>query len=151
MAPDILPEQLQLESISSYVVAVLIVGLLVAFLVYVIEKELQPPAVVQSAGRRAGSVRGALEPTVGDLGSVGGRQSDQHDSRPEDVLNMILSSALELLGGTEGSIMLLDEDGEYLEVVSYHGPNRRDGDESGRSPRSGRGSPGRSRNGANRC
>lgn len=39
-----------------------------------------------------------------------------------DVLNLILSSALELLGGTEGSIMLVEEDGEHLQVVSYHGP-----------------------------
>jgi two-component system, OmpR family, sensor histidine kinase KdpD len=38
----------------------------------------------------------------------------------EDVLNIILSSAVELLGGAEGSIMLLEEPG-YLRVVCVLG------------------------------
>ena len=39
----------------------------------------------------------------------------------DDVLGIILSSALGLLGGTEGSIMLLDENEEFLETYCYRG------------------------------
>jgi signal transduction histidine kinase len=38
-----------------------------------------------------------------------------------DVLNLILTSALELLGGDEGSIMLVNEEDKKLHVVAYQG------------------------------
>lgn len=38
-----------------------------------------------------------------------------------DVLGIILSSSLGLLGGTEGSIMLVDDEGEYLDTYCYRG------------------------------
>jgi two-component system, OmpR family, sensor histidine kinase KdpD len=41
----------------------------------------------------------------------------------DDVLALIISSANDLLGGTEGSIMLLDDDKRELRVVSYQGPH----------------------------
>lgn len=40
-----------------------------------------------------------------------------------DVLSLIISSANDLLGGTEGSIMLVDDDKRELRVVSYQGPH----------------------------
>ncbi len=43
----------------------------------------------------------------------------------DDVLGIILSSALGLLGGTEGSIMLLDENEEFLETYCYRGASDR--------------------------
>jgi signal transduction histidine kinase len=43
----------------------------------------------------------------------------------DDVLGVILSSALGLLGGTEGSIMLLDENEEFLETYCYRGSSDR--------------------------
>ncbi len=43
----------------------------------------------------------------------------------DDVLGVILTSALGLLGGTEGSIMLLDENGEFLETYCYRGSSDR--------------------------
>jgi signal transduction histidine kinase len=41
----------------------------------------------------------------------------------DDVLALIISSANDLLGGTEGSIMLLDDEKRELRVVSYQGPH----------------------------
>ena len=41
----------------------------------------------------------------------------------DDVLALIISSANDLLGGTEGSIMLIDDDKRELRVVSYQGPH----------------------------
>lgn len=43
----------------------------------------------------------------------------------DDVLGIILSSALGLLGGTEGSVMLLDENEEFLETYCYRGSSDR--------------------------
>lgn len=39
----------------------------------------------------------------------------------DDVLGIILSAALDLLGGSEGSVMLVDETGEVLETYCYKG------------------------------
>lgn len=43
----------------------------------------------------------------------------------DDVLGIILSAALGLLGGSEGSIMLMDEDAEHLELYSFRGSTDR--------------------------
>jgi signal transduction histidine kinase len=43
----------------------------------------------------------------------------------DDVLGVILSAALGLLGGTEGSIMLVDENEEFLETYCYRGSSDR--------------------------
>jgi signal transduction histidine kinase len=119
-----LPEQLQLGSVPSYVIAVLIVGLLVAFMLYMIDKEQRlrrlSNLVVDERILSAALSNRLWEITT--LSEVGKAINTTLDL--EDVLNMILSSALELLGGTEGTIMLMEEDGEHLQVVSYHGPKR---------------------------
>lgn len=122
LAYDILPLALQLESFSSYIIGVLIVGLLLSFVVYAVDKEMRlrrlahmliEERVLSSALSNRLSEISALS----EVGKAINTTLDLHD-----VLHLILSSALELLGGTEGSIMLLEEDGEYLQVVSYHGP-----------------------------
>ena len=120
----VLPKELQLESVTSYVIAVLIIGLLVAFMLYMIDKELRlrrlSTLLVDERVLSAALSNRLWEITT--LSEVGKAINTTLDL--EDVLNMILSSALELLGGTEGSIMLMEEDGEHLQVVSYHGPKR---------------------------
>ena len=120
---DGLPQQLQLASGSSYVVAVLIVGLLLSFLVYVIDKEVRlrglSNLLVEERVLSAALSNRLSE--ISALSEVGKAINTTLDLT--DVLNLILSSALELLGGTDGSIMLLEEDGEHLQVVSYHGPD----------------------------
>lgn len=120
---DGLPDQLRLGSGSSYVVAVLIVGLLLSFLVYVIDKEARlrglSDLLVEERVLSAALSNRLSE--ISALSEVGKAINTTLDLA--DVLNLILSSALELLGGSEGSIMLLEDDGEHLQVVSYHGSN----------------------------
>lgn len=120
---DGLPELLQLESGSSYVVAVLIVGLLLSFLVYVIDKEarLRGLSRLLIEERVLSAALSNRLSEISALSEVGKAINTTLDLA--DVLNLILSSALELLGGTEGSIMLLEDDDEHLQVVSYHGSN----------------------------
>ena len=117
-----LPEQLQLASVSSYILVVLIVGLLLSFIVYVVDKEIRLRRlsyllVEERVLSAALSNRLSEISALSEVGKAINTTLDLHD-----VLNLILSSALDLLGGTEGSIMLLEEDKEHLQVVSYHGP-----------------------------
>lgn len=119
---DSLPVQLQLESASSYVVAVLIAGLLLSFIVYVVDKEIRLRGlshllVEERVLSAALSNRLSEISALSEVGKAINTTLDLHD-----VLHLILSSALELLGGTEGSIMLLEDDKETLQVVSYQGP-----------------------------
>jgi signal transduction histidine kinase len=122
LAYDVLPPALQLASISSYVIGVLIVGLVLSFVVYVIDKEIRLRGVAHMLieERVLSSALSNRLSEISALSEVGKAINTTLDLT--DVLNLILSSALELLGGTEGSIMLLEEDGEHLQVVSYHGP-----------------------------
>jgi two-component system, OmpR family, sensor histidine kinase KdpD len=122
LAYDVLPQQMQLQSFSSYVLAVLIVGLLVAFIVYLVEKErrlraLSSLLVEERVLSAALSSRLSEVTALVDLGKAMNSTLDI-----SDVLDLILSSALDMLEGTEGSIMLLEDDGEHLKVVSYKGP-----------------------------
>ena len=119
---EVLPEELRLDSTPNYVVVVLVVGLLLSFLVYVVDKEIRlrrlaALLVEERVLSAALSNRLSEISALSEVGKAINTTLDLHD-----VLNLILSSALELLGGTEGSIMLLEEDGEHLQVVSYHGP-----------------------------
>lgn len=118
---ELLSSQFVLDDLSSWVVVVLLSGLAVAFLIYVIEKEGNlrrlTTALVEERVRSA-----ALSARLTDTASlleVG--KAVNSTLNLEDVLRMILSSALQLLEAGEGSVMLLDESGENLEVVSYHG------------------------------
>lgn len=118
-----LPDLLQLQSGSSYVIAVLIAGLLLSFLIYVIDKEVRlrglSRLLIEERVLSAALSNRLSE--ISALSEVG--KAINTTLNLTDVLNLILSSALELLGGTEGSIMLLEDDGGYLQVVSYHGSN----------------------------
>ncbi|MBK5228631.1 MAG: GAF domain-containing protein, partial [Actinobacteria bacterium] len=118
---ELLSSQFVLDDLSSWIVVVLLGGLAVAFLIYVIEKEGNlrrlTTALVEERVRSA-----ALSARLADTASlleVG--KAVNSTLNLEDVLRMILSSALQLLEAGEGSVMLLDESGENLEVVSYHG------------------------------
>lgn len=118
---ELLSSQFVLDDLSSWIVVVLLGGLAVAFLIYVIEKEGNlrrlTTALVEERVRSA-----ALSARLTDTASlleVG--KAVNSTLNLEDVLRMILSSALQLLEAGEGSVMLLDESGENLEVVSYHG------------------------------
>lgn len=122
LAYDVLPEQMQLQSFSSYVLAVLIVGLLIAFVVYLIENERRLRALssllIEERVLSAALSNRLSEVTT--LVEVGKAMNSTLEL--SDVLDLILSSALEMLEGTEGSIMLLEDDGEHLKLVSYKGP-----------------------------
>ena len=122
IAYDDLPPSLQLASSSSYIVGVLIAGLVLSFVVYVVDKEirLRNVATLLIEERVLSTALSNRLSEISALSEVGKAINTTLDL--SDVLNLILSSALELLGGTEGSIMLLEEDGEHLQVVSYHGP-----------------------------
>jgi len=121
---DALPEVLQLRDVASYIVIVLVVGLVLALLLYVVDKEarLRHLSELLVEERVLSSALSNRLSEISALSEVGKAINTTLDL--SDVLNMILSSALELLGGTEGSVMLLDDDGEHLQVVSYHGPHR---------------------------
>ena len=120
---DFIPEELRVfEDLTSWVVVVLVGGLALAFLVYVIEKEMSlrklTGLLVEERVLSAALSNRLTE--ISALSEVGKAINTTLDLK--DVLHMILSSSLELLGGTEGSVMLLDDDRTHLEVVSYRGP-----------------------------
>lgn len=120
---DLLPDQVRVfEGLSSWIAAVLIGGLALAFLLYVVEKErslrrLTSLLIEERDLSVALSNRLAEISALSDVGKTINTTLDL-----EDVLNMILSSSLEMLGGKEGSVMLLTPDGAYLDLVSYRGP-----------------------------
>ena len=123
LGDEFLPESFRFyEDLSNWVVVVLVGGLALAFLVYVIEKELHlrklTSMLVDERVLSAALANRLKE--ISALSEVGKAINTTLDLN--DLLQMILSSALELLGGTEGSIMLLDESQTHLEVVSYKGP-----------------------------
>ncbi len=120
---DFIPDQFKVfEDLTSWVVVVLVGGLALAFLVYVIEKEMSlrrlTTLLVEERVLSAALSNRLSE--ISALSEVGKAINTTLDLK--DVLNMILSSSLELLGGTEGSVMLLDQNRTHLEVVSYRGP-----------------------------
>jgi len=120
---EMLPEQLRLEQfndLSSWVVVVLVGGLTLAFLVYVLEKEvsLRRLSVLLIEERVLSAALSNRIAEISRLSEVG--KAINTTLELKDVLHMILSSALELLGGDEGSIMLLTDDSR-LEVVAYEG------------------------------
>lgn len=119
-----LPEAFRVEQMATWVIVVLITGLAFAFLIYVVEKErnlrqlrdlLVEERVLSAALSNRLSEISALTETGKALNTT---------LNVGDVLDLILSSALELLGGTEGSVMLVDEAGQNLEVVTYQGPRQ---------------------------
>lgn len=125
---ELLPEQLrlrQLADLSSWVVVVLVGGLTLAFLVYVLEKEISlrrlSSLLIEERVLSAALSNRIAE--ISRLSEVG--KAINTTLELKDVLHLILTSALELLGGDEGSIMLVNED-ESLEVVAYKGTELED-------------------------
>jgi signal transduction histidine kinase len=119
---EFLPSSLQFEAPSASMIGILILGLLLAFIAYVVDKEIRLRSVARLLieERVLSSALSNRLSEISALSEVGKAINTTLDLR--DVLKLILSSALELLGGTEGSIMLLEEDGLHLQVVSYQGP-----------------------------
>ena len=120
---DFIPDEFRVfQDLTSWVVVVLVGGLALAFLVYVLEKEMSlrrlTNLLVEERVLSAALSNRLAE--ISALSEVGKAINTTLDLK--DVLHMILSSSLELLGGTEGSVMLLTEDRMHLEVVSYRGP-----------------------------
>lgn len=120
---DFIPDEFRIfEDLTNWVIVVLVGGLALAFLVYVIEKEMSlrrlSALLVEERVLSAALSNRLAE--ISALSEVGKAINTTLDLK--DVLNMILSSSLELLGGTEGSVMLLNDDRTHLEVVSYRGP-----------------------------
>lgn len=117
---DLIPEQLRLENFASWIVFVLVAGLALAFLIYIFEKEMslrRLAAALMEERVRSVALTSRLNETAALL-EIGEALNSTLDL--EDVFRLILSSAKELIGGDECSIMLLDARGD-LEVVSYHG------------------------------
>ncbi|HEV3473365.1 MAG TPA: ATP-binding protein [Actinomycetota bacterium] len=123
-AYDLLPEPLQLGDVSSYVVAALLGGLILAFFVYLVDKErrLRALSTMLVEERVLSAALSNRLSEISALSEVGKALNTTLDLT--DVLNLILTSARELLGATEGSIMLVEDDKEHLQVVSYQGPRR---------------------------
>ena len=122
VAYEALPRQLRFESPPSYFIAVLMVGLLLSFVVYVVDKEmrLRRLAGLLVDERVLSAALSNRLSEISALSEVG--KAINTTLNLTDVLNLILTSSLELLGGNEGSIMLLEDDKQHLKVVSYHGP-----------------------------
>jgi two-component system, OmpR family, sensor histidine kinase KdpD len=122
LGEQFLPEVLRVGKLSSWIVAVLVGGLLLAFLIYVVEKEISlrrlTKLLVEERVRSTALAARLTE--LSALSEVGKALNDT--LRVDEVFRLILSSTLEPLGGTEGVIMLLDDSKRELEVVSYAGP-----------------------------
>lgn len=118
---DVIPESFRLESLSQWSVLVLLGGLLLSMIVYVAEKEM--------ALRRIGKklleervVAEALRLRLSELShftEVAKAMNATLDL--EDVFEKILDAALELLGGDEASVMLLDDVQQGLRLVASRG------------------------------
>ena len=118
---DILPVSLDFRDLSTWVVLVLVGGLALAFLVYVIEKELSLRRLTALLIEER-ILSTALSNRISEISALSELVKSVNATLDvSDVFRLILSSALELLGGNEGSIMLLNPD-KQLEVVSYEGP-----------------------------
>lgn len=119
---DFLPVSLDFGDLSTWIILVLVGGLALAFLVYVIEKELSLRRLTALLIEER-ILSSALSNRIYEISALSELvKSVNATLELDDVFRLILSSALELLGGNEGSIMLLDPDAKELEVVSYQGP-----------------------------
>lgn len=105
-----------------WIAAVLVSGLALAFLVYVFEKSraLRRLSSLLIEERVVSTALSSRLTEVSSLSDIAKALTTTLDLK--GVLDLILTSALDLLGGSEGSVMLLT-DGDYLEVAAYKGPN----------------------------
>ena len=123
---DYLPEQLRFEDLSSWMVIVLISGLALALLIYVVEKEmsLRRLAAALVEERILSTALSNRLTEISRLSEVG--KALNTTLNIQDVLHLILDAAVELLGGNEASIMLVDDTGEGMQVVAFHGSTPED-------------------------
>lgn len=124
-AREFLVETLNLEELPPYSIPVLVVALAITFLALVTERERHLRKLTKLLFEER-VLRAALSNRLADISAfaeVGKALNTTLDIG--DVLELILSSALNLLGGEEGSIMLPTEDGSQLEVVSVVGVRAR--------------------------
>lgn len=122
LGADFLPVSFDFRDLSTWIVVVLVGGLALAFLVYVIEKELSLRRLTALLIEER-ILSTALSNRIGEISALSELvKSVNATLEVADVFRLILSSALELLGGDEGSIMLFNEAEKKLEVVSYEGP-----------------------------
>jgi signal transduction histidine kinase len=122
LGADFLPVSLDFRDLTTWIIVVLVGGLALAFLVYVIEKELSLRRLTALLIEER-ILSTALSNRISEISALSELvKSVNATLEVSDVFRLILSSALELLGGNEGSIMLLNPDKE-LEVVSYEGPH----------------------------
>lgn len=121
LGADFLPVSLDFRDLTTWIIVVLVGGLALAFLVYVIEKELSLRRLTALLIEER-ILSTALSNRISEISALSELVKSVNATLDvADVFRLILSSALELLGGNEGSIMLLNDDKE-LEVVSYEGP-----------------------------
>lgn len=121
---DFLPDQLQFEALSSWVALVLLAGLVLAFMIYIIEKERslrRLSALLVEERVRSASLTDRLAQIsrLSDLGRAVNATLD-----PQEVFDHIISFALDTLGGDQGSVLEMDEARENLVVVFYKGPSK---------------------------
>jgi len=122
LGSDVLPVTLNFQDVTTWIVLVLVGGLALAFLVYVIEKELSLRKLTRLLIEER-ILSTALSNRISEISALSELvKSVNATLELDDVFRLILSSALDLLGGNEGSIMLLKDDTKQLEVVSYQGP-----------------------------
>jgi two-component system, OmpR family, sensor histidine kinase KdpD len=117
-----LPEDIRLENLSSWVFGVLIGGLLLAFLIYVVEKErsLRRLTKLLVEERVRSTTLSTWVSELSALSEVG--KALNATLRVEEVFRLILGSSLDLLGANEGAIMLMNDSKKELEIASYKGP-----------------------------
>ncbi len=123
VARDYIARILRFEDFSSWAIVVFISGLALAFLIYIVEKErslrrLTKLLVEERVLSAALSNRLAEISALSEVGKAINTVLDL-----EDVFDLILSSSIGLLGGTEGSIMLMEPEKGELVVVSAQGPD----------------------------
>jgi signal transduction histidine kinase len=105
-----------------WIPAVLLSGLALAFLIYVYEKDrsLRRLTDLLVEERILSTALSSRLTEISSLSDIAKALTTTLDLK--GVLDLILTSAMDLLGGSEGSVMLLT-DAEILEVAAYKGPN----------------------------
>jgi two-component system, OmpR family, sensor histidine kinase KdpD len=121
LGSNFLPSVLRIENGTAWIVVVLITGLALAFLVYIIEKEsslrkmssllIDEQAHSIALSRRLDEISALLDVNKALNATL----------ETSEVFRLILSSALQLLGGSQGLLLRYDELSESLRVVSHQG------------------------------
>ena len=120
---ELIPESFRLESLSQWSVLVLLGGLLLAMMVYVVEKEYALRRVAQKLLEEQ-VVAEALRMRLSELSHFTELAKAMNATLElEDVFEKILDAALELLGGDGASVTLLDDIASGLRVVASRGPS----------------------------